>query len=178
MRIISGSLRGKKINPPKNLEIRPTTDRVKESVFNILMNTHDFTEMSVLDLFSGSGNMSYEFASRGCQFIKSVDIDRKACKFIEGFSKQNLNTAIEVVNADSIKYINSTYEKFDLIFADPPYDYEDYRKLISTVFERDLLNDKGFLLVEHNKFTKLDDFEEFYKSRKYGGTILSFYQKP
>lgn len=178
MRIISGSLRGKKINPPKNLEIRPTTDRVKESLFNILMNTHDFTEMSVLDLFSGSGNMSFEFASRGCRFIKSVDIDRKACKYIEGFSKKNLDSVVDVINYDSIKFINSTYEKFDLIFADPPYEYEDYKKLIASVFERDLLNNSGLLIVEHNKFTKLDDFEEFNKSRKYGGTILSFYQKP
>ena len=120
MRIISGKNRGKKIIIPKNLPVRPTTDQSKEAVFNIINNSYYFEDLNVLDLFSGSGNISYEFASRGVKNIRCVDNNSNCTMFINKISNE-LNFNLKVTKNSTLKYLTSCLEQFDIIFFDPPY---------------------------------------------------------
>lgn len=119
MRIISGNNRGKKIIAPKNLPVRPTTDKSKEALFNILQNNYEIQNLKILDLFSGTGNISYEFASRGALKIYSIDKNIKCTNFIKQTSI-NLGMNIKVIKSDAFKFIKNTKHKFDIIFLDPP----------------------------------------------------------
>ena len=128
MRIISGHHKGRKIIPPKNLNARPTTDIAKESLFNILHNHYKMNKISTLDLFSGTGNISYEFGSRGCKNIISIDYNYTATSFIKTTSNI-LSLNIRTIKIDALKYLDSTKETFDIIFADPPYKYEKHQDI-------------------------------------------------
>ena len=172
MRIISGKHKGKKISAPKKLPVRPTTDRAKEAIFNILENRYFLDVISVLDLFSGTGNISYEFGSRGCKKITSVDQNPSCVKFIKETS-ENLALSIKSINSDCLKYIYSTSEKFDIIFADPPYNYENYDKLKNMIFDQNLLKENGVLILEHNNTTKFKD--ENVKNKRYGNVYFSIF---
>ena len=123
MRIISGNYKGRRIIAPKKLPVRPTTDMAKESLFNILRNRYSFSTISVLDLFAGTGNISYEFASRGAKAITAVDANAGCARFIQQTSEQ-LEMNINVIKADVYGYLSRAAEQHDLIFADPPYDFE------------------------------------------------------
>jgi len=176
MRIIGGEKKSKKINPPQNLKLRPTTDRLKESILNILMNRFDLEQIRVLDLFSGTGSISYEFCSHGAQEVIAVEIDRKTSKFIERFASQNEFNQLKIVNIDSLKYLKqSRNTQFDVIFADPPYDYEHYQKIPELIFENNHLSDKGSLVIEHDKYTSFSNHPNLDKERKYGDSVLSFF---
>lgn len=177
MRIISGTYKGKRISAPKNLPVRPTTDMAKEALFNILNNHYYFNELSVLDLFSGTGNISFEFASRGSENITSVDAHYGCVKFINKISKElslNLNT----YKSDVFSFIEKFNGKHDIIFADPPYDFETekFERIIDLVFKNDLLNEGGLLIVEHSKHTDISNHANFSYSKKYGGNMFSFYE--
>ncbi|MGB2116170.1 MAG: RsmD family RNA methyltransferase [Flavobacteriaceae bacterium] len=178
MRIVSGSLKGRKITAPKNLPVRPTTDMAKEALFNILNNSYYFEDISVLDLFAGTGNICYEFASRGCTSITAVDQFYGCIKFIESVTKQ-LVLPISPLKSDVFKYLENNKVKFDVIFADPPYDFEKelFIKIPKLIFENDLLNDSGVLVVEHSKHTDLSDLLNFRYSKHYGGNTFSFFEK-
>jgi len=177
MRIISGSLKGRKINPPKNLPVRPTTDMAKEGLFNILNNHYYFDEIKVLDLFAGTGSIAYEFASRGAENVIAVDQEYKCIRFIEETS-ENLNLPIRTTKSDVFKYLESSFEKFDLIFADPPYamEQEQFEAIANLVKERELLKEDGQLIIEHSNKTDLSHLPSFLKSRNYGGTVFSFFE--
>lgn len=177
MRIISGEHKGRKIVAPKKLPVRPTTDMAKESLFNILNNLFYFDEVSVLDLFSGTGNISYEFASRGTKQIISVDKDFGCVKFINDTS-ETLDMPIQVIKADVFKFLESTNQKFNIIFADPPYDFnlELFSKIPELVFSNSLLEDNGVLIVEHSKHTDLSEVINFSHSKSYGGNMFSFFE--
>ncbi len=144
MRIISGNNRGKKIIAPKNLPVRPTTDKSKEALFNILQNNYEIQNLKILDLFSGTGNISYEFASRGALKIYSIDKNIKCTNFIKQTSI-NLGMNIKVIKSDAFKFIKNTKHKFDIIFLDPPYDFavNEYLKIINEIFSKNLLNIEG-----------------------------------
>ena len=176
MRIISGSHKGKRIQAPKQLSARPTTDMAKEALFNILRNQVYFDELEVLDLFAGTGNISYEFASRGTTGITAIDRDPKSAAFIARTARE-LNFPIKVIKSDVLAFLKKTSGKYDIIFADPPYhiDHEDFIKLIELVFEKDLLSGDGMLIVEHSKHTDLSSGINFKESRKYGGSKFSFF---
>lgn len=163
---------------PKKLPVRPTTDFAKEALFNILNNKIDFSESSLLDLFSGTGNISYEFASRGTQDIVSVDQHYGCVKYINKTAEE-LAFSIKTVKADVLKYLLTTSLKFDVIFADPPYniDQEDFEALINSVFSKKLLNQDGFLIIEHSKHTDLSSSEYFSDARRYGGSVFSFFEE-
>lgn len=177
MRIISGKNKGKQLIAPAKLPVRPTTDFAKEALFNILNNHYYFDEISVLDLFSGTGNISYEFASRGCDNIVSVDNHKGCVQFITKIA-QELDYSIVSLKSDVYDYLKKTNQKFDVIFADPPYDFtqEKFTEIIQLVFENELLTEEGILIIEHSKHTDLEENEHFSYSKKYGGNMFSFFE--
>ncbi len=177
MRIISGKYKGRRITAPKNLPVRPTTDMSKEALFNVLNNHYHFAELKVLDLFSGTGNISYEFGSRGCENITSIDGDVGCINFIKKTAKEfDLN--ITAIKNDVFKFLEKHKATYDIIFADPPYGIEQkqFEKLIELVFEKELLDPAGMLVVEHSKRTKLDHMMHFSFEKNYGGSVFTFYE--
>lgn len=180
MRIISGQYKGRRIVAPKNLPVRPTTDMAKESLFNILNNQLSFHDIRVLDLFSGTGNISYEFASRGVQDITSVDQNFNCIKFIKKtISELQFENEITPIKSDVFKFLEKTQYPYDCIFADPPYDFseEQFLTIPNLVFQHNLLAPEGILIVEHSTFTNLSEHIYFLDKKKYGSVCLSFFQK-
>lgn len=177
MRIISGLHKGRRITAPRNLPIRPTTDMAKEGLFNIVNNRIHFKNLKVLDLFSGSGNISYEFGSRGAGPIIAVDENFECVKFIKK-TALDLDLDITPVKSDVFKYLEKAPVKADLIFADPPYDFEEaeFLKIVDIVMEREIIGEKGMLIIEHSKHTKLENSDFFTESRKYGNSVFSFFK--
>ncbi|MDX1762661.1 MAG: RsmD family RNA methyltransferase [Christiangramia sp.] len=177
MRIISGSHKGRRITAPAKLPVRPTTDVAKEALFNILNNYYHISSVSVLDLFSGTGNISYEFAARGSETITAVDANYDCVKFIKKTSAE-LSFPINTIKSDVFKYLAKAPIKADIIFADPPYDLskEDFARIAELVFSNELLNENGQLIIEHSKHTDLSDLEHFSEGRKYGNSVFSFFE--
>ncbi|MCF6214066.1 MAG: RsmD family RNA methyltransferase [Flavobacteriaceae bacterium] len=178
MRIISGKHKGKRIIAPKNDSIRPTTDFAKEALFNILNHHFYFSELAVLDLCCGIGSISFEFASRGCNNITSIDQQAGTLKFINTTAKQ-LDLNITTVKSDLYKFLEKTPLTFDVIFTDPPYSFTDvqFERIVSTVFKRNLLLEDGYLIIEHAKQTDLSELPHFEYSKKYGGSMFSFFSE-
>ncbi|MEZ7514565.1 RsmD family RNA methyltransferase [Flavobacterium frigidarium] len=179
MRIISGKYKGRRISPPKGLPVRPTTDMSKEALFNVLNNHFNFEGLKVLDLFAGTGNISYEFASRGSTPITSVDGDFGCVKFIkQTASEYDFNIA--ATKSDVFKFLEKNNASFDIVFADPPYalDQATFEKIVLLVFERNTLNEDGMMVIEHSKYTKLDHIIHFSFKKSYGGSIFSFFELP
>ena len=177
MRIISGIHKGRRIIAQKKLPVRPTTDRSKEAIFNILQNQYYWENSSVLDLFSGTGSISYEFGSRGVKNIIAVDQNKMCVDFIRKTSV-SLKLPIRVIQMDVIKYLSSVKKSFDLIFADPPYNIEteQYTQIVKTVFSNQLLNNQGVLIIEHSERKDLEKNFGFVQSRKYGSNVFSFFK--
>lgn len=175
MRIIGGNLKGLRLNPPVNLPVRPTTDLAKEALFNILNNLVDFECIRVLDLFSGTGSISLEFASRGAAQIISVDKDFNCCKFLKQTAEKLQLPAIDPMKADVFKFLDHETDPYDIIFADPPYDHPKLPSIPGIVFSKHLLNPDGLLIVEHPAMKKVDH-PNFAEQRKYGNSSFSFYK--
>ena len=175
MRIIGGNLSGLRINPPANLPVRPTTDLAKEALFNILYNQIDFEEIRVLDLFSGTGNISLEFASRGVPEIVAVDRDFACFNYLKKMSKELKLDAIQPFKSDVFKFLEMETKPFNVIFADPPYDLPRIPEIARLVFERKLVKQGGFLIVEHPSLKILDNQPNFNEQRKYGSSSFSFF---
>ncbi len=178
MRIISGKYKGKRLTAPKKLPVRPTTDMAKEGLFNILRNQYNFSLISVIDLFAGTGNISYEFISRGTQNITAVDSHYACLSYIKTIALE-LDSPIETVKSDVYSYLEKVKHSADIIFADPPYDFttEQFSKIAALVFDNELLNKDGVLIIEHSKHTSLEESPYFSNSRKYGGSVFSFFKK-
>ena len=176
MRIISGSQKGRRVQAPKKLPVRPTTDMAKEGLFNILNNNFYFEELSVLDLFTGTGNISFEFASRGALEITAVDAHSGCVNFVAKTAIA-LDLKIHTVRMDVFKYLENTKTAFDIIFADPPYDLKEERfsKLVNLVFSNELLQPEGLLIIEHASHTDLSGISNFSEKRKYGSSCFSFF---
>jgi len=179
MRIISGKHKGRRLTAPKKLPVRPTTDLAKESLFNILNNHFYFHEISVLDLFAGTGNISYEFASRGTEVITAVDADYGCVSYIKK-TAESLELDITAIKSDVYKFLERTHLKSDVVFADPPYAFTQaqFEQIATLVFERALVLEDGFLIIEHAKETKLEHVPNFSFSKSYGGSVFSFFQLP
>jgi len=177
MRIISGKYKGRRISPPKGLPVRPTTDMSKEALFNVLNNYFNFSGLKVLDLFAGTGNISYEFASRGSENITSVDGDFGCVKFIKQTADE-FDFNIAGIKSDVFKFIEKNKSSYDIIFADPPYnlDQKTFEKLVELIFANDLLQEDGMMVIEHSKYTKLDHMINFSFKKSYGGSIFSFFE--
>lgn len=178
MRIISGKHKGRRILAPKKLPVRPTTDMAKEALFNILNNTYYLNDLAVLDLFAGTGNISFEFASRGTSNVTSVDKTAGCVQFISKISEE-LDLGILAIKSDAFAYLERTKAAADIIFADPPYDMAltDFEKIPSLIFENDILTERGVVIIEHSKQMDLSHLDYFKNARKYGGSVFSFFGK-
>jgi len=176
MRIIGGTLKGLRLNPPKDLPVRPTTDLAKEALFNILQNQIEFENIKVLDLFAGTGNISLEFASREAAQVISVDRSILCINYIKDAARQHHLEQIKTYKADVFKYLELESERYDLIFADPPYDLNRIPEIPKIVFEKNLLLPGGMLIVEHQSFQNLSNHPAFVEQRKYGHSSFSFFK--
>lgn len=178
MRIISGKYKGRRITAPKNLPIRPTTDKAKEALFNILQNQYHIPELKVLDLFTGSGGISYEFASRGSKDIQAVDANFPVTKFVKKIS-QDFDFPIKVIKYDAKRFLEKTTDQYDVIFADPPYQFspEELQEMVNIAIERNLLKEDGVFILEHIDRYRFDEHPHFEESRKYGLSMFSFFKQ-
>ena len=165
------------INPPKNLRARPTTDFAKENLFNVLGNMVDFEEIDVLDLFAGTGSISYEFASRGAKSVTSVEINAVHYNFIRMTAKSFGLNNLHPVKANVFLYVKSCPKQFDVIFSDAPYDLEGSEQVVSDVFEKDLLKNDGILIFEHSKSLDFSTHPNFLRQRSYGSVQFSIFKK-
>jgi 16S rRNA (guanine966-N2)-methyltransferase len=177
MRIIGGKLKGLRLNPPKNLPVRPTTDMAREALFNILQNQVEFEGIHMLDLFSGTGNISMEFASRGATKVISVDRSILCVNYLKVISRQYQLDNIKVYNDDVFKYLQYETDQFDLVFADPPYDLNKLREIPGMIFDRGLLAPGGLLIVEHQSMQNLTKHPAFMEQRRYGNSSFSFFRQ-
>ena len=177
MRIISGSHKGRNILAPKNLPVRPTTDLAKESLFNILNNHFDFNEIKVLDLFCGTGNISYEFASRGAMDISAVDKNYQCFTFVKKTSEILGFKNIKVFKSDVFSFIKHSQDPFDIIFADPPYELDKIDIIPGLIFEKQLLNPNGWLIMEHSAQSNFQGTANLLERRNYGKVNFSIFEK-
>ena len=177
MRIISGQLKGRAINPPRNLRARPTTDFAKENLFNVLQNLVEFEECDVLDLFAGTGSISYEFVSRGVKSVTSVEINAVHHNFIRRTAQELGIKNLYAVKANAFLYLKSCTKQFDLIFSDAPYDLEQSEVIIPLVLESDLLAEGGIFIFEHSKEKNFSEHPFFWQLRSYGSVQFSFFKK-
>jgi 16S rRNA (guanine966-N2)-methyltransferase len=176
VRIISGTHKSILIQPPQGLPVRPTTDRAKESLFNIIENNFDIENSVVLDLFSGTGNIAYEFASRGAASITAVDMNEKCISFIKATKQKLKLDALSVVKKDAFAFLKSATTTYDIIFADAPYAHKQILDLPRIVSEKKMLNTQGWLIVEHETMLELNDEPGFFDKRVYGQSAFSFFK--
>ncbi|WP_316802891.1 16S rRNA (guanine(966)-N(2))-methyltransferase RsmD [Pedobacter nototheniae] len=176
MRIIGGKLKGIRLQPPANLPVRPTTDMAKEALFNILNNKFDFESCNVLDLFSGTGNLTFEFASRNAESILAIDLNFGCVNWIKNTAKQYEFEQVEVRKGDVFKLLKQLTGSYHLIFADPPYNLPNIPQIPTLVKEQQLLKPGGLLVVEHQSNMKLDNQPGYTETRKYGNSSFSFFE--
>jgi 16S rRNA (guanine(966)-N(2))-methyltransferase RsmD len=176
LRIIGGKYKGRRITPPANFKARPTTDFAREGLFNILNNRIDFEQVIVLDLFSGTGSMSYEFSSRGA---KEVHLVEKDSLHINGIRKIIMAIGldnIKPIHIDAKAYIKTCRAKYDIIFADPPYNLSWLVELPDLVLRAAILKEDGFFILEHPRSMSFTDNSGFFEHRNYGGVNFSFFK--
>jgi 16S rRNA (guanine966-N2)-methyltransferase len=178
MRIIGGKLKGIRLNAPASLPVRPTTDMAKEALFNILYNTYDFDNCEVLDLFSGTGNISIEFASRDVKQVTAVDKHSGCVYWLESVVKKYELEQIKPMKADVFKLLDQHKNTYQIIFADPPYDLPNIPEIAEKVIKNKLLAENGVLVIEHPPFLKMNFLPGFRESRKYGNSSFSFFETP
>lgn len=177
MRIISGKYGKRRFDVPSNIKARPTTDFARENIFNVLSNIIDFEELKALDLFAGTGAVSLEFASRGCSRVVSVENYPVQFKFIKRCAETLGADEIDVVRGDVFRYLASCSEKFDIIFADPPYDMKNFESVPSLVLESDILNEGGIFIMEHPRNFNFSTLPHFFEHRVYGSVNFSLFLK-
>lgn len=176
MRIIGGEHGRRRINPPANMpHTRPTTDVAKEGLFNIISNNLDIEGLKTLDLFGGTGSISYELASRGAKELTIVEKDGKMYEFIKKTAAELKLENFKVLKMDVFKFIDQCADKFDFIFAGPPYALGNIDDLPRLIFEKQLLNKKGWFVLEHTPRNEYKKFPFYTTERNYGTTIFSIF---
>jgi len=177
LRIIGGKYKGRRINPPSDFKARPTTDFAREGLFNILNNLIDFETVMVLDLFSGTGSISYEFASRGALSVHLVEKDRKHISGIKKILRVLDLQNVRPVHIDVKAFLKTCRLKFDIVFADPPYDLGWLKALPDLVTGSGVIKDDGFFILEHPKSMNFKEHKLFFEHRNYGGVNFSFFRQ-
>jgi 16S rRNA (guanine(966)-N(2))-methyltransferase RsmD len=176
MRIIAGTMGGRKINPPSKMPYtRPTTDIAKEGLFNILQNHVDFENLKTLDLFGGTGSISYELASRGAGELTVIEKDFSMNEFIKKTSRELQLKNFNVLKTDVFRFIEQCQEQFDFIFAGPPYALENIDDLPKLIAEKKLLAGNGWFVLEHTPRNNYEGYALFASQRNYGTTVFSFF---
>lgn len=176
MRIIRGKYGKRRFDVPKNITARPTTDFARENIFNVLENFIDFEDKTALDLFAGTGAISFEFVSRDCKEVTCVEMANTQANFIKSV-KQKLNAQnLRVIKGDVFKFVETCSNKFDIIFADPPYDHPRFGEIPSLILNSQMLNPGTLVIIEHSRdydFSNLPDFKE---QRTYGSVNFSIFE--
>lgn len=176
MRIITGQFKGRHFDIPRTFKARPTTDFAKENIFNVLNGYIDFDGISALDLFAGTGSISLELVSRGCKEVVSVEKDRDHARFIADCMKK-INAENDIlIRGDVFRFLKSCHQKFDLIFADPPYALPELDTLPDLVFEHNLLAADGVFVFEHGKHNDFSAHPRFKEHRSYGSVNFSIFR--
>ncbi|MCR5017712.1 MAG: RsmD family RNA methyltransferase [Bacteroidales bacterium] len=176
MRIIGGSRKGKLIQPPAGYKARPTTDFAKEGLFNILDNEYEFQDLRVLDLFGGTGSIAFEFASRGAARVYCVEMARENASFIKKEAERLGLDAVTMVRDNVFDFLPICREKFDIVFADPPYALEGLAGLPDLVFSLDILHPGCYFILEHGGEHDFKSHPHFVKERVYGRVHFSFFE--
>lgn len=176
MRIIGGALKGKTINPPAGYKARPTTDFAREGLFNVLGNEYEFEELKVLDLFSGTGAVGFEFASRGASRVYCVEMSRENASFIKTEADRLGLHNITMVRDNVFDFIPVCHEKFDIVFADPPYALQGLETIPDRVFDKGILYPERYLILEHGDEHSFVDHPRFKKEKIYGRVHFSFFE--
>jgi len=177
VRIIRGIYKTRRFKVPKGFPSRPTTDFAKEGLFNMLEHNYLASDLKILDLCAGTGNISIEFLSREVGTVVSVDNNYNCVRHIKTISKEyGCENNISVIKSDIIKYLKNSNLKFDIIFADPPYAFTRYDEITSYVFEKEMLAENGVLIIEHGKETSLEHITQFDFERIFGNVHFSFFE--
>ena len=176
MRIISGTFKGRRIAPPKNITARPTTDFAKESLFNLLTNRMDFEDVDMLDLFAGTGGIGIEFISRGAREVTAVEMAHTQQNFIISCCKQLGIRNLHLIRGDVFKFVKACHVQYDFIYADPPYDLPQLATLPDLIFEQGILKEDGYFVLEHSKNNDFSTHPRFVEMRNYGSVHFSFFQ--
>jgi len=178
MRIISGKYKGRRFDPPKSFKVRPTTDFAKENLFNVLNNTVDWEDTIALDLFGGTGGISFELVSRGCPQVTCVEKNFNHASFVEKTKEElKIKSELLLLKMDVFSYLERCREQFDLIFADPPYDMKNFLDVPRIVFEKDLIKPGGIFILEHPKDYDFSGLPLFEEKRVYGSVNFSIFRK-
>lgn len=175
MRIVGGKYKGRVFSPGKTFKARPTTDMAKESLFNVLQNYTDFETIKALDLFSGTGSISYELASRGCTNVTAVEINLDHLRFIKEVIEKLGEKNIRVVKSNVFVFAARIKEQFDLIFADPPYDHPKFAEVADLIFKNELLKPGGVFILEHSGQFDYSSYPDFQELRRYGSVHFSIF---
>ena len=181
MRIITGKYKGRHFDIPRSFKARPTTDFAKENIFNVLNAYLDFEDATALDLFSGTGSISLELASRGCAHVVSVEMDRDHHRFICDCLKKLATPAdplstVLPLRGDVFRFIKSCKQQFDFIFADPPYALKELSTIPGLIFEKGLLKPDGIFVFEHGKDQDFSGDPHFVEHRSYGSVNFSIFR--
>lgn len=178
MRIITGLLKGRKINIPKGLDVRPTTDRVKEGLFSVISAYRLIQGSRVLDLFAGSGNLGFEALSRGARSVRFVDHNRKNLDLIKKLAGRfDMTEQTDTVNVDAKYFLEGAPVPADIIFCDPPYKYRDAEEIAEAIFSNQWLQPNGWFILEHNKYYDFSEHTHCFKVKKYGRSYVSFFRE-
>lgn len=176
MRIISGTFKGRRFDPPSNITARPTTDFAKEGLFNLINNIIDIEGTTTLDLFAGTGSISYEFVSRGCLHSTAIEMSNQQISYIKKLSAQLKISNLHIFKQDVFRFLAKSSASFDIIFADPPYQLDNITSIPDAVFNKNLLNKDGLLIVEHGSKTSFTKHPNFREHRNYGNVHFSFFE--
>ena len=176
MRIITGIYKGRRFDIPHTFKARPTTDFAKENIFNVLNSYIDFEGAMALDLFAGTGSISLELLSRGCQQVVSIEKDRDHHAFIPHCVQKLGAENSVVIRGDVFRYIKSCSQQFDFIFADPPYQLTELAQIPDLIFEKGLLKEEGIFVLEHGAQNDFSNHPHFVEHRKYGSVNFSIFQ--
>ena len=176
MRIITGQYKGRHFDIPRTFKARPTTDFAKENIFNVLQGYIDFDDAVALDLFAGTGSISLELVSRGCSRVVSVEADRDHANFIRQCFKKLGDESDLLIRGDVFRFLKSCHQKFDFIFADPPYALPQLDTIPSLILENNLLKPDGVLVFEHGKQNDFSTLPQFVEHRAYGSVNFSIFR--
>lgn len=175
MRIIGGRFKARRFHPPDNIPTRPTTDFAKQGLFNVIDNYFNFENLVVLDLFAGTGSISYEFASRGCTDITSVEIFPRCADFIRKTSRELGLSNHQIIQMDVFQFMATARRKYDIIFAGPPYPLENLAQIPDHIFSHQLVEGNGWFVLEHNPQHDFQQHPHYVKQKEYGTTIFSIF---